>query len=158
MQESNENITKLFDYISSKCYNKYNLTQALANKPVMMVLVAYALNEKNELISRRVHSSVICISGHKQSRLDQEKADNEWNIPNGNYSLVDIDLSMFLTEDEALEEMKRKYEIKHRHEWQDSWQIALSDIIRWDNNYRRPRGGSCMSEQQRYGNFSRDGR
>ena len=105
-----------------------------------------------------MHSSVICISGHKQSKLDKNKAENDWDVQNGNYVPVDIDLSMFLTEDEMLQEMKRKYLMKHDHEWRDSWQVALSDIVRWDNNYKRKRSLGCMSEQQRVGNFSAIGR
>ena len=137
--------------IKENYYDKQNIWNALGNKPVVLCLVRWQENEKGLVDSRLCQSCVICLAGHKQDDIDENKSSNE--SPDSLGAKIHINADQFMTEEEYIQDTISEYNQRHGVKWVDSWQRAWGILQQWEKNYHRPRKYGYMSEKERLGNY-----
>ena len=147
VQESQQNIQSIFEGIQSEGYDKANMWQSLAKKPVLVSIVHFATNEKEEIVSRLCATSVVCVSANKQDEIDNDegKADVDMKVNGENIGLENLEIGkeQFVNETDLIEA-----------QFEDKWEQLLNQIQEFDKNYKRPKKLGYMSEKERLGNFS----
>ena len=150
IKESMVNIQRTHDDINKHIYNKSNLWNSLSKKPIIITLVAYCVDESRQVISRKAHSGVVCISSHKQDFVD------ELSLPAQSRQKlsVKIELSQFNNENQRLSAIKKDWTNNHNgEEWFDKWELALQQIKEYDTSLVRENKYSHMCEHERKGTF-----
>ena len=158
IQENVFNIEKCFQIIKQDLYDKQNLWNSFAKKPVVICLVRWTTDDEGIIDSRICQVCVVCISGHKQDEIDNEeiKSDHDVQSKSG-WTPIQIDTTQFVTEEHHINQTIQIYNKRRDDVWKDSWQQAWDEIKKFDSKYNRTKDNGYMSEQERLGNFNSNG-